>query len=115
MVASVSPFHAHDDALAVDVVDRARPARHDHGARVARGDVLHAGADIRRRGAQQRHRLALHVRSHQRAVRVVVLEERHQRGGDRDQLLRRDVDEVDLVARRQDEVAGLARVDAVGA
>ena len=108
------PFHAHDDALAVDEVHRARAARHDDGARVARGDVLHAGADERRPGAEQRHRLALHVRSHQRAVRVVVLEERHERGGDRDELLRRDVDEVDLVARRQDEVAGLARVDAVG-
>src|SRR5436190_291639 len=34
------PFHADDDALAVDVVDGAGPARHDTGARVARGDVL---------------------------------------------------------------------------
>ena len=96
----------------VDVVDGAGAARHDHRARIARRDVLHAGADKRRARAQQRHRLALHVRSHQRAVRVVVLEERDERGGDRDELLRRDVDELDGVARRQDEVAGLARVDA---
>ena len=88
-------------------------ARDDHRARVARGDVLHAGADVRAARPQQRHGLALHVRSHQRAVRVVVLEERHERGGHRDELLRRDVDELDVVARRQDEVAGAAGVDAV--
>ena len=41
---------ADDDALAVDVVDGARPARHDDRARIARGDVLHAGADKRRTG-----------------------------------------------------------------
>src|SRR5882762_4353962 len=106
-------LHAHDDALAVDVVDRPRPPRDDDGARVARRDVLHAGADKRRPGAEQRHGLALHVRSHQRAVGIVVLEERDQRRGHRDQLLGRHVDELDVVPRRQDEVARLTRVDAV--
>jgi hypothetical protein len=48
------------------------------------------------RADEQRHRLALHVRTHQRAVGVVVLEERDQRGRDTDDLLRRDVDVVDL-------------------
>ena len=109
----LAALDAHDDALAVDEVDRARPARHDDRARIARGDVLHARADERRPRLEQRHRLALHVRSHQRAVRVVVLEERDERRGDRDELLRRDVDVVDLLARRQDEVAGLARVHAL--
>ncbi len=91
------------------------PARRadDDRARVARGDVLHAGADERRAGAQQRHRLALHVRPHQRAVRVVVLEERDERRRDRDELLGRHVDELHGVARREDEVALLARVDAL--
>jgi len=97
IVAVTLPFHAHDDALAVDVVHRARPARDDHGTRVARGDVLHAGADVGAARPQQRHGLALHVRSHQRAVRVVVLEERDERGGHRDELLRRHVDELHLV------------------
>ena len=41
-------------------------------------------------GAQRRHRLALHVRAHERAVRVVVLEERNQRGRHRHDLLRAD-------------------------
>ena len=91
-------FHADDDAERVDVVDGAGTARHDDRARIARGDVLHAGADKRRPRPQQRHRLALHVRSHQRAVRVVVLEERDQRRRDRDELLRRHVDELHAVA-----------------
>ncbi len=52
---------------------------------------------IGRIGAQQRNRLALHVRSHQRAVGVVVLQERDQAGGHRDELLRADVDVLDLV------------------
>src|SRR5580765_654456 len=102
---------ADDDALAVDEVHGARPARHDDGARVAGRDVFHAGADEGRARPQQRHGLALHVRSHQRAVRVVIFQERNERGRDRDELLRRDVDELHLVARRQDEVARLARVD----
>jgi len=105
--------HTNDNALRVDVVDRAGAPGDDHGPRVTGRDVLHAGADKRRAGAEQRHRLALHVRSHERAVGVVVLQERDERGGHRDQLLRRDVDELDAVARREDEVAGLAGVDAV--
>ena len=51
-------------------------------------------------GNEQRHALALHVRAHERAVRVVVLEERNQAGRDGDELLRRDVHVVDLRRRR---------------
>ena len=80
------------------------------GAGIARRDLLHAGSDQRRCRAQQRHRLALHVGSHQRAVRVVVFEERNQRGSHRYKLLGRNVDVVDFVAVLQDEVAGLAHV-----
>ncbi len=58
--------------------------------RVAGHDVLEAGADERRFRLQERHGLTLHVRAHQRAVGVVVLEERHERRGDGDELLRRD-------------------------
>ena len=58
---------------------------------------LDAGADQRRRGAEQRHRLALHVRAHERAVGVVVLEERDERGGHRHQLVRRHVHQVDVL------------------
>jgi hypothetical protein len=90
---------ADDDTGRVHLVDDAGAAGGDCGARVAGHDRLHAGADERGVGANQRHRLALHVRAHQRAVGVVVLEERDQRGGDRDHLLGRDVHQVDVVDR----------------
>ena len=41
--------------------------------RIAGHGFFHAGADERRFGANQRHRLALHVRTHQRTVGVIVL------------------------------------------
>ncbi len=44
----------------------------------------------------QRHGLPLHVRAHEGAVGVVVLEERNQRRRHADDLLRRDVDVLDL-------------------
>ena len=84
-----------------------------HRARIARRHAFHAGADVRSVGAQQRNRLALHVRSHQRAVGVVVLKERNQAGGHRDELLRADVHVLDFVPVLQDEVAGLAGVDQI--
>ena len=104
---------AHDDTGRVDLVDDAGAARRDRGAGVARDHAFHAGADERRLGANQRHRLALHVRAHQRAVGVVVLEERDQRRRDRNELLRRHVHVVDLVGRDEHDVAGVAADDQV--
>ena len=89
-------FHAHDDALGIHRIHHARAFAQHHRAGIARRHVLHAGAHIRSVGAQQRNRLALHVRSHQRAVGVVVLKERNQARGHRDQLLGADVDVFDL-------------------
>ena len=103
-------FDADDDAFAIDRIDDAGALADDNRARVARRDALHARAHIGRFGAQQRHRLALHVRTHQRAVRVVVLKERNQAGGDRDQLFRADVHVFDFVAMLQNEVAGLPSI-----
>ena len=89
------------DALGIDVGDRARLARRGRPCRELLGDVLlQAGGDDRRLGDEQRHRLPLHVRTHQRAVGVVVLEERDQPGRDADHLLRATVDVLDLVRRR---------------
>ena len=83
------------------------PARRadDADAGVAREPVLHARADERRVGADERHGLALHVGAHERAVGVVVLEEGHERGGDRHHLVRRDVHELDHLGRDDLEVA----------
>ena len=64
--------------------------------------------DQRRLGEEQRHALPLHVGAHERAVGVVVLQERDQRRGDGDQLLRRHVHEVDPVRRQQRVVVALA-------
>ena len=72
---------------------------------VDRSAVLHAGADQRRLRLDQRHRLALHVRAHERAVRVVVLEERDQRGRHRHHLARRDVHVVHLGGRDDVDLA----------
>ena len=54
---------------------------------------------------QERHRLALHVRAHERAVGVVVLEERDEGRRRADQLDRRDVHVVHLLGRNQGELA----------
>jgi len=53
------------------------------------------------RDAASARLLALHVGAHQRAVRVVVLEERDQRRRDGHHLLRRDVHVVDLTPGRR--------------
>jgi hypothetical protein len=78
--------HAHHDAGGIDVVDHAAAGGGDNGAGVDRGDALDAGADEGLFGTQHGHGLALHVGAHQRAVRVVVLQEGHQRGGHRHDL-----------------------------
>ena len=104
---------AHDDALGVDVVDDAAALGQDDRAGVARHRRLEAGADQRRLDLEQGDGLALHVGAHQRAVGVVVLEERDERGRDGDQLLGRDVLVVDLVAVGRDELAVEAGDDAV--
>ena len=87
----------HHDAAGVHRLDDAVAAGHAGHAGVAGDDRLDAGAHERRGGAQQRHRLALHVRAHERAVRVVVLEERDERGGHRHQLVRGHVHQVHVL------------------
>ena len=97
--------HAGDDAAALGDEDLAG---------VTRGALLHAGADDRRLRLQERHGLALHVRTHERAVGVVVLEERDERGRDGDDLLGRDVHVFDLAGTRFGERVPVARRDALG-
>ena len=96
----------HGDRVAGDLGDLAVLQRLEQVAGVTGGTVLDAGADVRRLGADERHRLLLHVGPHQGAVGVVVLEERDQRRADRDDLLRRHVHEVDLGRRHVGDVGG---------
>ena len=83
-------------------------AREDHVARVHGGAELEPRADDRRLRDHQRNCLLLHVRAHERTVRVVVLEERDERRRDRDDLRRRDVHVLDVLREHRDGLA-LAR------
>ena len=85
---------AHDDPGAVDLFDDAVTTGDHDGAGVHGHDRLHAGADQRRVRLHQRHGLTLHVGAHQRAVGVVVLQERDQGSSDRNELFRRHVHHV---------------------
>jgi len=98
---------ADDDLGAVRVDDLAGPLRERHHAGVARDLRLEAGHDDRGLGGEERDRLALHVRTHQGPVGVVVLEERDQPRRHAHELLGRDVDELDLPGGDMDELAAL--------
>ncbi|VTR57916.1 Uncharacterised protein [Actinobacillus pleuropneumoniae] len=69
--------------------------------------MLHPGSDERSLRNKKRNSLPLHVRSHQRAVGVIVLEERNERRRYRHDLLRRYVHVVYTVARHRKDVVGL--------
>src|SRR4051794_35063732 len=100
-----------DDLGAVDVADRPVAPGEQDVAGVEGRPALHARADDRRVRLEQRHRLTLHVRAHERAVGVVVLEERDHRRRDRPDLLGRDVHEVDVVRADRHVLAGLRAAD----
>src|SRR6478736_3946924 len=94
-----------DHGVAGDVDDGAVALGEDDLARVTRRTTLDAGADERRGRPEERDGLALHVGAHERAVGVVVLEERDERGRHRHDLLRRHVHVVDLGRRHERELA----------
>ena len=98
---------------AVTLVTTPGRTGHDDLAGVARGALFHAGADDRRLRLEERHGLALHVRTHERAVGVVMLEERDERRGDGDDLLGRDVHVLDLARTSLRERVAEAARDAV--
>ena len=100
---------ANHDAIRIDVVDDAAAARSHHGAAVFRSHAFDTGTHESLLRPQHRHRLALHVGAHQRAVGIVVLEERHERCRHRDDLRRSHVHVLDALGRRQHRFAVLAR------
>ena len=101
-------------ACASTAVTVAGDVGNDEAARVLGGAILHAGADDRRLRTEQRHGLTLHVRAHERAVCVVVLEERNERRRDRDDLLRRNVHELHARGRLFDVLFGVTADDRLG-
>ena len=100
---------ADNDTGGVDLIDNSGASCGDRSARVAGHGFFHAGADKRRFGFDQRHSLTLHVRSHQCAVGVIIFQERNERGGNRNKLLRAHVHQGDDVAWRHQEFASLTR------
>ena len=70
--------------------------------------LLNTGTHDRCFVMEQGHCLTHHVRSHQRTVSIIVLQERDQRSSDRSDLLRRDVHQVDIRRRHDGEVSILA-------
>jgi len=93
------------DPPGVDVGHRACVAGADQHAGVAGGVLLQAGGHQGRLGDHQGHRLALHVRPHQRPVGVVMLQEGDQAGRDAHHLAGGHVDVLHVVAGDQAEVA----------
>ena len=101
------------DELGRDVRDRARLKAGDDDLRVLRRDPLEARPDERTLRRHQRHALTHHVRAHERAVRVIVLEERNQARRDRNDLHRGDVHVLDLARRLVAELGAETAGDAL--
>ncbi len=100
-----------DDVVCVHRCDGSpRTAEHDV-ARVDGGPPLDARAHQRGLGDHERDGLTLHVGAHQGTVGVVVLQERDQRRGDRDDLLGRDVHVLDVGRIGEDRLTALAAED----
>ena len=85
-----------DDEVGRNVGDRTVGESGDDDARVLGAGALETRTDERTLGTHERHALTHHVRAHERTVGVVVLEERNETGGDRDDLHRGDVHILDL-------------------
>ena len=86
----------HGHVVATDFRHHAVALSEDNVAGVASRTSLDAGTHVRGFGTEERDGLALHVRTHERAVCVVVLEERNEGRCHRDDLLRRNVHEIDF-------------------
>ena len=85
-----------DYALCIDARDLASRFGKHHRAGVCRNAPFNARSNERSFGFEERHALALHVRAHQRAVGVVVFEERNDACRNRYELLGADVHVVDF-------------------
>ena len=101
----------HHNARTVNRIHHTIAARNNRGTRITRHRGFHASANQRRISADQRHRLTLHVGTHQRAVRVIVFKEGDQRRRNRNKLLGRDVNRCHFFRLYQAEIATLTDRD----
>ncbi len=104
---------ADSDDRGVDELDDTGAFGHDLGAAVAGKLGFDARTYDRSLRTHQRHGLAHHVRSHECAVGVVVLEEGNERCGYRGNLCGRYVHELDFRRRNYREVSVLTGLDLV--
>ncbi|EKD22004.1 MAG: hypothetical protein ACD_87C00215G0001 [uncultured bacterium] len=89
-----------DDPRRIHTLHHAGPPGYHHRSGVPRHDGFHPRTHQRRLRLHQRHRLPLHIGSHQGTVGIVVLKERNQSGCDTHQLIGRNIHHVDI--RRYD-------------
>ena len=111
VVVILAVFVSHDNFLSGAALDHAVLFCDDEHAAVVSSLALHARADDRRFGNQQRHSLPLHVGTHQRAVCVVVFQEGDHRRGHRYELLGRNVHQVDLLRSNLHKLISLSACD----
>ncbi|MCY1525640.1 hypothetical protein D9M68_606240 [compost metagenome] len=101
----VGPVVIYNDLLGIHVVNYPVSFRHHQCSGVTGQFTFQPGTYNRRFGAQQRHGLALHVRSHQGPVGIIMLQVRDHGSGDRHDLVRRDVHVLDIFRRLHGEVS----------
>ena len=102
---------AHHNARTVNRIHHTIAARNNRRTRITRHRGFHASANQRRISADQRHRLTLHVGTHQRAVRVIVFQERNQSRSYGHKLLRRNVNRRHFFRLHQAEITTLTDGD----
>ena len=101
------------DGRGINIVDNAIALGCNHGARVFTHLLFNTSTYDRSLVMKQRNGLTHHVGTHQRTVGVVMLEEWNERCGDRGNLLRRDIHQVNLSRRHNREVGILTALDYV--
>ena len=97
----------HDDFPRVDGRNRAVFFRDDDAPGVFCRTPFYACCDIRRARDDARNRLFLHVGTHERAVGVIVFEERYERCCDGKRLVRGDIYKVDFLFAHKADLARL--------
>ncbi len=101
----------HRDVAGVNEGDLTVVLGTDNRTRVEGGAAFEAGTHHRGFRTEQRHRLALHVRTHQRAVGVIVFEERDEASGHGHNLHRSHVHEVDAFDIHVADINGILTED----
>ena len=101
----------HDDLPSGNRGNLTRSFTDNHRVRILGHFCFHPCPHYWSFGNEQRYPLALHVRAHQSSVRIVMFQERNQRSGHRNQLLRRHVHVMHLVRFDFEKLAAIAHGD----